>query len=261
MGLHRDITVGSNVSSAEVENRRRVWWTVYIFDSLISSRLGHPMISDGYIDVPFPSQNNLSAADEDDFFDPMQLIANIRLCRITRSILSLIYAGPSQGDAGNFVRNVHTILNQLKELDAELPTELKLDHTRFPAYGSRSVASLRLHFNQVGTKSRSTYWGTETNVPSPSESHSHHTACAAPHFQSQSQTPAISYSNNCGSEAAFAFDNCPERGVYLRCESICKYSRAALDKRQHFNFRLLRCSLYIFCNNGSDDLEGPSSKH
>lgn len=149
MGLHRNIVHESNISSAEVENRRRVWWTVYIFDGLISSRLGHPMISDGDIDAPFPSQDNLPAADKDDFFDPMQLIANIRLCRITGSILSLIYGGPSSRDAGNFIRNVHTILNQLKELDAELPVELRLDHTRFPAYGSRSVASLRLHFNQV----------------------------------------------------------------------------------------------------------------
>lgn len=153
MGLHRNIAYQPNASAAEVENRRRVWWTVYIFDGLISSRLGHPMISDRDIDAPFPSQDNLPAADKDDFFDPMQLIANIRLSRITGSILSLIYGGPSPKDAGNFIRNVHTILNQLKELDAELPIELRLDHTRFPAYGSRSVASLRLHFNQVRTSS------------------------------------------------------------------------------------------------------------
>lgn len=107
------------------------------------------MISDGYIDVPFPSQDRLPIADKDDFFDPMQLNANIRLCRITGSILSLVYGGPSLRDAGNFIKNVHTILNQLKEVDAKLPIELKLDHTHFPAYGSRSVASLRLHFNQV----------------------------------------------------------------------------------------------------------------
>ncbi|KAL2278211.1 hypothetical protein FJTKL_14625 [Diaporthe vaccinii] len=148
MGLHRNLKYESSVSGAEVENRRRVWWTVYIFDGLISSRLGHTMISDGYIDAPLPSQDNLPAADKDDFFDPMQLIANIRLCRITGSILSLIYEAPSQRQPGNFIRNVHTILNKLKNLDAELPMELKLDHTRFPAYGSRSVASLRLHFNQ-----------------------------------------------------------------------------------------------------------------
>lgn len=191
MGLHRNIAYESNVSGAEVENSRRVWWTVYIFDGLISSRLGHPMISDGCVDAPFPSQDNLPAADKDDFFDPMQLIANIRLCRITGSILSLIYGGPSPGEAGSFIRNVHTILNQLKEVDAELPMELKLDHTRFPAYGSRSVASLRLHFNQVKTSSIFNFWGDETDVPFPSEPHPHHTARAAPCFKPQSQTPAM----------------------------------------------------------------------
>lgn len=149
MGLHRNIAYESDIRGAEVENRRRVWWTVYIFDSLIGSRLGHPVISDGCIDAPYPSQDNVPAADKDDFFDPTQLIANIRLCRITGSILSLIYGRPSPRDAGNFIRNVHTILNQLKELDAGLPIELKPNHTRFPVYGSRSVASLRLHFNQV----------------------------------------------------------------------------------------------------------------
>ncbi|KAK7725468.1 hypothetical protein SLS63_008071 [Diaporthe eres] len=146
MGLHRNITYESSVSGTEVENRRRVWWTVYVFDGLISSRLGHPMISDGYIDAPLPSQDNLPAADKDDFFDPMQLIANIRLCRITGSILSLIYGAPSQRHAENFIRNVHTILNQLKDLDAELPMELKLDHTRFPAeaciYAARASANI-----------------------------------------------------------------------------------------------------------------------
>lgn len=149
MGLHRNIAYESDIRGAEVENRRRVWWTVYIFDSLIGSRLGHPVISDGCIDAPYPSQDNVPAADKDDFFDPTQLITNIRLCRITGSILSLIYGRTSPRDAGNFIRNVHTILNQLKEIDAGLPRELKPNHTRFPAYGSRSVASLRLHFNQV----------------------------------------------------------------------------------------------------------------
>ncbi|KAF3762593.1 hypothetical protein M406DRAFT_12456, partial [Cryphonectria parasitica EP155] len=148
MGLHRNITYGPNTSAADIENRRRVWWTVYIFDRLVSSKLGHPIISDGEIDAPLPSYDNLSEEDKDDFFDPMQLIANIKLCRITGSILTLIYGGPARKAPGDFIRNVHTILNNLKQLDAELPVELRLDHTKFPAYGSRSVASLRLHFNQ-----------------------------------------------------------------------------------------------------------------
>lgn len=149
MGLHRNIRYGPNTSPSEIENRRRVWWTVYIFDRLASAKLGHPTISDGDIDAPLPSSEILSTEDRDDFFDPVQLNANIRLSRITGSILTLIYGGLTQRAPGSFIRNVHTILNDLRQLDAELPLQLRLDHTKFPAYSSRSVASLRLHFNQV----------------------------------------------------------------------------------------------------------------
>ncbi|KAH9899054.1 fungal-specific transcription factor domain-containing protein [Xylariomycetidae sp. FL2044] len=148
LGLHRNITYGPAILPAEIENRRRVWWTVYTFDRLCSSKLGHAvMIRDEDIDAPLPSSEGLSAEDLDDFVDAKQLIANIKLSRITGSILSLIYGAASQKPK-DFVRNVHIILNNLKQWETELPPELKLDHSRFPSYGSRSVASLRLHFNQ-----------------------------------------------------------------------------------------------------------------
>ncbi|KAI0480910.1 fungal-specific transcription factor domain-containing protein [Xylariaceae sp. FL0804] len=148
LGLHRNITYDPSISPAEIENRRRVWWTVYTFDRLCSSKLGHALtIRDEDIDAPLPSSEGLSPDDADDFVDAKQLIANIKLSRITGSILSLIY-GASTLRAKGFIRNVHTILNNLKQWEIELPSELKLDHNRFPSYGSRSVASLRLHFNQ-----------------------------------------------------------------------------------------------------------------
>ncbi|KAI0015434.1 fungal-specific transcription factor domain-containing protein [Xylariomycetidae sp. FL0641] len=148
LGLHRNITYRPNVSAAEIENRRRVWWTVYTFDRLCSSKLGHAvMIKDEDIDTPLPSTEGMAPEEADDFLDPKQLIANIKLSRITGSILTLIY-GATTPRPRDFVRNVHTILNNLKLWEAGLPSELKLDHNRFPSYGSRSVASLRLHFNQ-----------------------------------------------------------------------------------------------------------------
>lgn len=136
------------MSSAEIENRRRVWWTVYTFERLCSAKLGHPMmIRDEDIDAPLPSTNGLTAEEEDDFMDAAQLLANIKLSRITGSIVSLIY-GSGLSKAKNFIGNVHQILNSLKQWDTELSPDLKLDHDKFPTYGSRSVASLRLHFNQ-----------------------------------------------------------------------------------------------------------------
>ena len=56
MGLHRKITYDPRTSPSEIENRRRVWWTVYTFDRICSSKLGHAvMIRDEDIDAPLPS--------------------------------------------------------------------------------------------------------------------------------------------------------------------------------------------------------------
>ncbi|EKG17956.1 Transcription factor fungi [Macrophomina phaseolina MS6] len=149
LGLHRNITYDKSISAVEIENRRRVWWTVYTFDRMCSSKLGHPvMIRDEDIDAPLPSVDNLSLEEREEFLDADQLIANVKLARITGNILNLIYSIPSAQQEVNFVRNVHQILNSLKEWDATLPTSLRLDPTMSPPYKTRSVASLRLHFNQ-----------------------------------------------------------------------------------------------------------------
>lgn len=154
MGLHRNITYDPRTNPSEIENRRRVWWTVYTFDRICSSKLGHAvMIRDEDIDAPLPSFEPLGDTEGEgeeggDFVDPKQLIANIRLSQITGSIMNLIYGVPTQRSS-DFIRSVHTILNNLKQWDADLPNELKVDHQRVPAYGTRPVASLRLHFNQV----------------------------------------------------------------------------------------------------------------
>jgi proline utilization trans-activator len=149
LGLHRNITYNPDTRPVDIENRRRVWWTVYTFDRLCSSKLGHPvMIKDEDIDAPLPSSQDLTPEERDEFVDADQLIANIKLSRITGSILDLIYGIPTKRESG-FVRNVHKILTALKGWDATLPMGLKLNHAKVPSYSSRSVASLRLHFNQV----------------------------------------------------------------------------------------------------------------
>lgn len=123
---------------------------MYTFDRMCSSKLGHPvMIRDEDIDAPLPSTDGLTPAERDEFLDAEQLIANVKLARITGNILNLIYSIPGAQQEINFVRNVHKILNSLKEWDATLPASLRLDPTVSPPYKTRSIASLRLHFNQV----------------------------------------------------------------------------------------------------------------
>lgn len=69
------------------EHRRRVWWTLYLFDRLTSSKLGYPLaIQDYDIDVEPPSMNGLTAAEQEEFSDPMHLMAHVNLAKITGSI-------------------------------------------------------------------------------------------------------------------------------------------------------------------------------
>lgn len=149
MGLHRNITYDPNMPPFEIENRRRVWWTVYTFDRLYSSKLGHPvMIKDDEIDAPLPSPDGLTLEEQEEFVDASQLVATIRLARITGSLLDHTYK-IHRPNENTFISNIHRILTSLKEWDATLPAELRLDHSKTPPYASRSVASLRLQFNQV----------------------------------------------------------------------------------------------------------------
>lgn len=87
LGLHRSQSGVSTMDPVQRETRRRVWWTLYLFDRLISSKLGYPLgIRDDDIDVEMPSMNGLSSAQQNEFSDPIHLCAHARLARITGDI-------------------------------------------------------------------------------------------------------------------------------------------------------------------------------
>lgn len=106
------------------------------------------MIKDDEIDAPLPSATGLTMEEQEEFVDASQLVATIRLARITGSLLDHTYK-IHRPNENTFISNIHRILTSLKEWDATLPAELRLDHSKTPPYASRSVASLRLQFNQV----------------------------------------------------------------------------------------------------------------
>lgn len=142
LGLHRSKHKEQIENLADYENGLRVWWTVYVFDRLSSSRLGHPItIHDDDIDVPLPSSAHLEPADREKFTSPEHLCANIKLARITGEILHQIYGLP-RSNAQSFVSNVRQILTSLRTWDKYLPESLRWRHN-----SPRPVASLHLHFN------------------------------------------------------------------------------------------------------------------
>jgi hypothetical protein len=87
MGLHRSLPTEAAFTAIERERRRRVWWTLYTLDRLYSSILGYPLlISDSAIDVELPTNDGLTASDQEEFADPAHLVANVKLTRITGQI-------------------------------------------------------------------------------------------------------------------------------------------------------------------------------
>lgn len=150
MGLHRTIPEDQGLDPVDREHNIRVFWTVYIFDRLTSSKAGLPlMIRDDDIDIDMPSSKGLSPSKLEEFADPDHLIANIKLSRISGSIMSDLYRIPGGRRDSVFVQSVHKILTNLRSWDKTLPPELKLNPNVIPCYPARPIASLHLQFNQV----------------------------------------------------------------------------------------------------------------
>ncbi|KAF2165085.1 hypothetical protein M409DRAFT_67379 [Zasmidium cellare ATCC 36951] len=143
LGLHRSQAGSSTMSPVQREVRRRVWWTLYLFDRMISSKLGYPLaIRDDDIDVEFPSMEGLSTSEQAEFCDPVHLRAHSTLAKITGSILSDIYRLPRQSNP-SFVRVVHRVLNDLRQWDEELPVVLRLQGERPP----RNLFTLHMQYH------------------------------------------------------------------------------------------------------------------
>lgn len=144
LGLHRQSIATSSLESIELEHRIRLWWTTYIFDRSLTSRLGQPLsIQDEDIDVTLPSVDRLSSEEKEEMGVPAHLNANIELARIEGSIMRNIYS-PSSAAQGGFLHNVRTILNKLRTWDANIAPSLRWSQ----GCSHRPVASLQLHFNQ-----------------------------------------------------------------------------------------------------------------
>ncbi|KIW85542.1 hypothetical protein Z517_00934 [Fonsecaea pedrosoi CBS 271.37] len=147
LGLHHNVPQNQMFSPIERERRIRVWWTVYIFDRIWSSKLGHPiMIRDDDIDVAIPSMKGLSAAEMAEFSEPEHLIANVHLARITGDIMNHIYNKNCRRQV--FVQSVQKILRRLRSWAETLPEVIRLQQDPTRRYTARHVASLHLCFNQ-----------------------------------------------------------------------------------------------------------------
>jgi proline utilization trans-activator len=165
--MHRSAARHTALSPVERESRRRTWWVLYFFDRFSASKIGQPItVRDEDIDVEMPSMDDLTRDEMKEFLDPRNLVINIKLAKIIGNIrkstwfigslfiflrlltcicppVTQIYGIP-KATKGLYIHQVHSILNQLRAWQDELPPDMRVVERSTP----RPIASLHLAYNQ-----------------------------------------------------------------------------------------------------------------
>jgi hypothetical protein len=149
MGLHLNIGDAYLTDPELREHRIRVWWSVYIVDRLLSSKIGLPLlISDDDISVNLPSGS--PDVNSDDFGDHSHYLAVVRLAKIAGNISRSLYVRTPQ--RGTFLQRVARIREELHHWKEELPEQMKVDFNHIDEsenHSQSATSRLKVSFNQV----------------------------------------------------------------------------------------------------------------
>lgn len=145
LGMHYNLPQSVAIDPIARQHRIRLWWSIYICESMWASKLGQPlMIRISDITADLPTMQGLSLKEQEEFSDPNYIVASINLATITGDIVSKIYC---RRNPPPFVQSVQAVLRDLKAWMAELPDGIRLNTGNTP--NLRHLVSLYLSFNQV----------------------------------------------------------------------------------------------------------------
>jgi len=144
LGLHQEVD-DPGMDIIEREHRRRVWWSVYSMDRIISVKSGNPIsIHDEDIDVAWPSP--IPGLDPD--LSPPRVLAHYtQLSRILGRIGEGIYRKRHKSGT-SLLASVQSIMNDLSNWLNDVPLELKIDFSAPERPISREGVSTFLHYYQ-----------------------------------------------------------------------------------------------------------------
>lgn len=147
MGLHVNSSHAFVPDPELREHRVRVWWSVYILDRFLSSKIGLPLlISDDDISVDLPSSDAVLSSE--DFGDHLHLVAIVRLAKIAGHLSRSLYVRMPQSDT--FFQRVENIRDELKNWRENLPDHMKPMFDGKGKQAHAATSTLQLSFNQVG---------------------------------------------------------------------------------------------------------------
>ncbi len=150
--LHKPCS--SPLPPAEVEHRKRVWWTTYCIDRMTSTEMGLPPAFQVHqVEQAYPDDSMLSPEDTKEFYDAETLTTQVQLAFIHADICENMRSirKDNTTNVGDLTRS---ILQRLEDVRARLPphASFNVDNGMPPAMKQmpdRCLASVYQRYHQV----------------------------------------------------------------------------------------------------------------
>ncbi|ODQ77465.1 hypothetical protein BABINDRAFT_25839, partial [Babjeviella inositovora NRRL Y-12698] len=128
LGFHVDAGKNS-ITRYELEHRRRLWWTVYIYERMLSSKIGLPLlVTDECVSTALPSDFDMTqppAGCEHYIFPEAEILTTtIRITKINAKVLARLY---TRQPTSNILPTVVELVDTLVDWKKALPDYLTID--------------------------------------------------------------------------------------------------------------------------------------
>ncbi|EHA47676.1 C6 transcription factor [Pyricularia oryzae 70-15] len=142
LGLHQEVP-DATLTEEDREHRRRVWWSVYSLDRILSVKAGNPItIQDEDIGVKPPSK----LASEPEYCPAVVLRHYTELSRILGEVNKHVFRKGTHKSGTMLMASVKDIMRSLSKWHRELPDQLRFDPARLAI--SRESVSTLVHYYQ-----------------------------------------------------------------------------------------------------------------
>jgi proline utilization trans-activator len=149
LGLHQEVSASDDPAAIGLdeesrEHRRRVWWSIYSLDRILSVKSGNPItIHDEDIGVKLPSR----LPGETEYCPAVVLRHYTELSRILGKVTKCIYRrSPEPRPVGELMKSVQHINSDLSRWDRQLPAQLRFDPDKLST--TRESVSTFSHYYQ-----------------------------------------------------------------------------------------------------------------
>lgn len=148
LGMHRE---GANAGFDPIERniRKRVWWTMYIFEKLLSAMLGRPSnIDDREVSVSLPEESMFDSGDT----QPDYTANFLSLVRLLERTKRRMYPLPNDKNADaddHLLTSAKELLEESETWYNNLPKHLLPDNLTLTAKQSRAILLLHICYQYV----------------------------------------------------------------------------------------------------------------